>query len=103
MTDNDRFRSGACPIRRRPIPPLAYRDRPGRPRWISSSPASRSLGDPRTGDVGLHDLYELLVIALSTILSGGQGATHKGECAAAKETRVDHTRQVLHLHRRPAG
>ena len=44
------------------------------------------LEDPRTGNAGLHDFYELLVIALCTVLSGGQGATHMAEFAAAKET-----------------
>ena len=43
------------------------------------------LEDPRTGNAGLHDLHELLVIALCTVLSGGQGATHKAAFAAAKE------------------
>ncbi|WP_167332458.1 transposase family protein, partial [Mesorhizobium metallidurans] len=32
------------------------------------------LEDPRTGNAGLHDLHELLMIALCTVLSGGQGA-----------------------------
>ena len=43
------------------------------------------LEDPRTGNAGLHDLHELLVIALCTVLSGGQGATHMAAFAAAKE------------------
>jgi hypothetical protein len=43
------------------------------------------LKDPRTGNAGLHDLHELLVIALCTALSGGQGATHMAAFAAAKE------------------
>src|SRR5271165_7457627 len=43
------------------------------------------LKDPRTGNAGLHDLHELLVIALCTVLSGGQGATHMAAFAAAKE------------------
>ena len=43
------------------------------------------LQDPRTGNAGLHDLHELLVIALCTVLSGGQGATHMEAFAAAKE------------------
>jgi predicted transposase YbfD/YdcC len=41
--------------------------------------------DPRTGNAGLHDFYGLLVIALCTVLRGGQGATHVAEFAAAKE------------------
>ena len=44
------------------------------------------LEDPRTGNAGLHDFYELLVIALCTVLCGGQGATHMAEFAVAKET-----------------
>ena len=44
-----------------------------------------SLRDPRTGNAGLHDLHELLVIALCTVLSGGRGATHMEAFAAAKE------------------
>ena len=43
------------------------------------------LEDPRTGNAGLHDFYERLVIALCTVLSGGQGATHMAEFATAKE------------------
>ncbi len=43
------------------------------------------LKDPRTGNAGLHDLHELLVIALCTVLSGGQGATHMAAFAVAKE------------------
>jgi hypothetical protein len=35
----------------------------------------KELKDPRTGNAGLHDLHELLFIALSTVLSGGRGAT----------------------------
>jgi predicted transposase YbfD/YdcC len=43
------------------------------------------LKDPRNGNAGLHDFHELLVIALCTVLSGGQGATHMAAFAAAKE------------------
>jgi predicted transposase YbfD/YdcC len=43
------------------------------------------LPDPRTGNAGLHDFHELLVIALCTVLSGGQGATHMAAFAVAKE------------------
>jgi predicted transposase YbfD/YdcC len=43
------------------------------------------LKDPRTGNAGLHDLHELLVIALCTVLCGGQGATHMAAFAVAKE------------------
>jgi hypothetical protein len=30
--------------------------------------------DPRSGNEGLHDFHELLMIALYTVLCGGQGA-----------------------------
>jgi predicted transposase YbfD/YdcC len=43
------------------------------------------LKDPRTGNAGLHDLHELLFIALCTVLSGGRGATDMARFAAAKE------------------
>jgi hypothetical protein len=43
------------------------------------------LKDPRTGNASLHDLHELLVIALCTVLSGGQGTTHMAAFAVAKE------------------
>jgi len=43
------------------------------------------LEDPRTGNAALHDLHELLMIALCTVLSGGQGATHMAAFALAKE------------------
>ncbi len=43
------------------------------------------LKDPRTGNAALHDLHELLFIALCTVLSGGQGATDMARFAAAKE------------------
>jgi predicted transposase YbfD/YdcC len=43
------------------------------------------LEDPRTGNAALHDFHELLMIALCTVLSGGQGATHMEAFAAAKE------------------
>src|ERR1700690_4322282 len=43
------------------------------------------LEDPRTGNAGLHDYHEMLVIALCTVLSGGQGATHMAAFAGAKE------------------
>jgi predicted transposase YbfD/YdcC len=43
------------------------------------------LEDPRTGNAGLHDFHELLMIALCAVLSGGQGATHMAAFAVAKE------------------
>ena len=44
------------------------------------------LEDPRTGNAGLHDFHELLMIALCTVLSGGQGAVDMAEYARSKET-----------------
>jgi hypothetical protein len=43
------------------------------------------LDDPRTGNAGLHDVHELLVIALCTVLCGGQGAVDMARFAEAKE------------------
>ena len=43
------------------------------------------LEDPRNGNAGLHDFYELLVIALCTVLCGGQGAVDMATFAKAKE------------------
>lgn len=43
------------------------------------------LDDPRSGNAGLHDLHELLMIALCTVLCGGQGAVDMALFAASKE------------------
>ena len=43
------------------------------------------LEDPRTGNAALHDFNELLMIALCTVLCGGQGAVDMGLFARAKE------------------
>jgi predicted transposase YbfD/YdcC len=43
------------------------------------------LEDPRTGNAGLHDLHELLMIALCTVLCGGQGAVDMALFAKSKE------------------
>jgi hypothetical protein len=43
------------------------------------------LDDPRTGTAALHDFNEMLVIALCSALSGGQGAFDMGLYARAKE------------------
>jgi len=43
------------------------------------------LEDPRTGNAGLHDFYELLFIALCAMLCGGQGAVDMALFAKAKE------------------
>src|SRR6266702_6996497 len=43
------------------------------------------LEDPRNGNAGLHDFHELLMIALCTVLCGGQGAVDMALFAEAKE------------------
>ena len=43
------------------------------------------LEDPRSGNAELHDFHELLMIALCTVLSGGQHAVDMARFAAAKE------------------
>jgi hypothetical protein len=43
------------------------------------------LEDPRTGNAGLHDFYELLIIALCAVLCGGQSAVGMALFAKAKE------------------
>jgi predicted transposase YbfD/YdcC len=43
------------------------------------------LEDPRTGNASLHDLHELLIIALCTVLCGGQGAVDMALFAKSKE------------------
>ena len=43
------------------------------------------LDDPRTSNAKLHDLHELLFIALCTVLCGGQNAVDMAEFAVAKE------------------
>ena len=43
------------------------------------------LEDPRCGNAGLHDFHELLMIALCTMLRGGQGAVDMALFAETKE------------------
>ena len=43
------------------------------------------LEDPRTGNASLHDFHELLMIALCTVLCGGQSAVDMDLFARAKE------------------
>jgi predicted transposase YbfD/YdcC len=43
------------------------------------------LEDPRTGNAALHDFHELLMIALCSVLCGGQSAVDMALFAAAKE------------------
>jgi hypothetical protein len=42
------------------------------------------LDDPRTGNAGRHDLLEMLMIALCTVLSGREDCTDMAEFARAK-------------------
>ena len=42
------------------------------------------LDDPRTGNAGRHDLLEMLVIALCSVLTGGEDCTNMAEFAEAK-------------------
>lgn len=43
------------------------------------------LDDPRSGNAALHDFHTLLIIALCTVLCGGQGAVDMALFAKAKE------------------
>ena len=43
------------------------------------------LPDPRSGNAALHDFHTLLIIALCTVLCGGQGAVDMALFAEAKE------------------
>jgi hypothetical protein len=51
----------------------------------SFSTCWEGLDDPRSGNAGLHDFYELLVIALCAVLCGGQSAVDMTLFAEAKE------------------
>jgi DDE_Tnp_1-associated len=57
---------------------------------------SLALEDPRTGNAGLHDLLEMLFIALCTVLSGGQSAVDMAMFAREKGTFL---REFLKLER----
>src|SRR5208283_1434959 len=54
------------------------------------------LEDPRTGNAGLHDLVEIMVIALCTVLCGGQYASDMELFAREKEA---YLRQFLKLEK----
>jgi Transposase len=54
------------------------------------------LADPRTGNAGLHDLVEIMVIALCTVLCGGQYASDMELFAREKEAFL---RQFLKLEK----
>src|SRR5260370_32152458 len=43
------------------------------------------LDDPRTGNAALHDLHEILTIAICAVLCGGQGSVDMGLFAKSKE------------------
>ena len=43
------------------------------------------LDDPRTGNAGLHDFYEILMIAMCAVLCGAQGSVDMGLFAVSKE------------------
>lgn len=43
------------------------------------------LGDPRTGNAGRHDFYELLIMALCAVLCGGQSAVDMALFAKSKQ------------------
>jgi hypothetical protein len=63
--------------------------RRGRDGWRLASKAwrfvSRILEDPRTSNAGLHDLIEIMVIGLYTVLCGGQYASDMELFAREKE------------------
>ena len=42
------------------------------------------LSDPRTGNAARHDMLEMLVIALCSVLTGGEDCTDMAEFAASK-------------------
>jgi len=52
------------------------------------------LQDPRTGNAGRHDLLEMLMIALCTVLCGGEDCTDMAEFA---ETKLEFLRGFLQL------
>jgi predicted transposase YbfD/YdcC len=56
------------------------------------------LEDPRSGNAGLHDFHTLLIIALCTVLCGGQGAVDMALFASAK---VPFLREFLDLKNGP--
>ena len=52
------------------------------------------LQDPRTGNAARHDLLEMLLIALCTVLCGGEDCTDMAEFA---RTKLEFLRSVLKL------
>src|ERR1700722_6175669 len=69
------------------------------------------LDDPRSGNAGRHDFHELLMIALRTVLCGGQGAVDMEEFAEGRHgepaSRLGVVRDPRHattlLARKPGG
>ncbi len=55
----------------------------------------RELEDPRTGNAGLHDFHDLLMIALCTVLCGGQGAVDMALFAAANSNQMPSASTIL--------
>ena len=51
---------------------------------VSFAACFAGLDDPRTGNAGRHDLLEMLVIALCSVLTGGEDCTDMAEFAEAK-------------------
>jgi predicted transposase YbfD/YdcC len=67
------------------ILPLAFESRLREVTLEEFAACWEGLEDPRTGNAGLHDLHELLMIALCTVLCGGQGAVDMALFAKSKE------------------
>jgi predicted transposase YbfD/YdcC len=64
---------------------VAFEIRPGRNAVEEFGACWEGLEDPRTGNAALHDFHDLLMIALCTVLSGGENATDMAEFAKAKQ------------------
>src|SRR6476659_8620040 len=74
---------GSCPARGESIlPPVGWS--PQGATMDGFTACFEGLDDPRTGNAGRHDLLEMLMIALCTVLSGGEDCTDMAEFARAK-------------------
>ena len=60
------------------------------------------LEDPRSGNAGLHDFYELLVVALCAVLCGGQGAFWQSERAFSAQLSQTGKRRAESRHLQPS-
>src|SRR5271157_6025531 len=78
-------RAGYCSARALSILPLGVWDTPGEATMDRFVECWEGLEDPRTGNAGLHDFYELLIIALCAVLCGGHSAVDMALFAKAKE------------------